>query len=984
MAAFNHKLHNVRKKLANDKKPEFVKRLENDEHPNVLLNNGDIATHILSQVDNYAIPLVQPIDYNNTGLGYQVIQDGFDAARRAFENNDALRFNSDADTERYTEMYKNYYPNYFSNADFGSGYVGSALSPIQIQPITVTPNGNNANWYDGGGLFVRGRNRSFSKANPELRRLRKEAAKERIEEQYDNWMKYDNYLINDTDASRQYRIDPILGTPSHDVEPSDWANNMYDRYMSGEFSLDAPRYGKGDRKYKRALNKEIRDADWSRAAEMLEDKVNIFANDVANRTGYEGLGKFMMAAALSPALFAAPGILSGLGSSIVEGAGAAYNGIASLAGTNLLKNLAISALAGETINQIPRIWSGKTYTDNMKNIMFSDKFNKEHPVISDVAASAFNPGYYFNLGSNGLRYSGPIGNDIINLLSKSEANIGNFLKNKSLYKNMPMRIDDVLSSTQKSLAGSAPSRQIELITKSQNITPENAASVTSEQWTAAQDAAIARGDMAEAQRLRDLHFVIKSNTSLLDNNGYPLHMYHGSPSKNITSFKHVKPKSGGRHTGTEGYYFSPDISYADRYRAKHLIYDRNIEDGKTYDVYLNTKRTAIFPDDFPETFKISSFENMNYPEREYLEKNGFDSTKLGDWTKNINKHKREIVVLNPNQIKLADAVTYDDNGVRIPLGERDNFDINDIRYDLFNDKLKILKIAIKNAIKGSRFYSGKDAYDVIETFLPGDTSHNRVPKTWETDVIDFVENDVNPRIKRMLEENSREYVKEKIPYVTLVKPKEEVDWKGFASRTDDDVKLSSENPYSDDAVYIHEMAHRGQFDRGNISNNDYSNYSGQIPYYLNSRPDAYKERLKYYGTGYTNKAEQYLNDAYTFTDDFLKLHKYTNPIDEKGAINREIRYNISKHYTQSRPVGEKNLLSGDKLDSIIDKMSDDELLDFFEFNTYSNNFMENMLENEKRGIPLHDQLLKVREALKYVPAVIPFAIPIKTNNKDKK
>lgn len=37
------------------------------------------------------------------------------------------------------------------------------------------------------------------------------------------------------------------------------------------------------------------------------------------------------------------------------------------------------------------------------------------------------------------------------------------------------------------------------------ITPQNATSITPEQWTAAQDAAIARGDMAEAQRLRDLH-----------------------------------------------------------------------------------------------------------------------------------------------------------------------------------------------------------------------------------------------------------------------------------------------------------------------------------------------------------------------------------------------------------------------------------------------------------------------------------------------
>jgi hypothetical protein len=37
---------------------------------------------------------------------------------------------------------------------------------------------------------------------------------------------------------------------------------------------------------------------------------------------------------------------------------------------------------------------------------------------------------------------------------------------------------------------------------------------------------------------------------------------------------------------------------------------------------------------------------------------------------------------NPNALKSADAVTYDDKGIRIPLGLRDNFNINDIRYGL--------------------------------------------------------------------------------------------------------------------------------------------------------------------------------------------------------------------------------------------------------------------------------------------------------------
>ena len=33
-------------------------------------------------------------------------------------------------------------------------------------------------------------------------------------------------------------------------------------------------------------------------------------------------------------------------------------------------------------------------------------------------------------------------------------------------------------------------------------------------------------------------------------------------------------------------------------------------------------------------------------------------------------------------MKLANAVTFDDLGRRIPLGERDNFNLKDIRYGL--------------------------------------------------------------------------------------------------------------------------------------------------------------------------------------------------------------------------------------------------------------------------------------------------------------
>ena len=226
---------------------------------------------------------------------------------------------------------------------------------------------------------------------------------------------------------------------------------------------------------------------------------------------------------------------------------------------------------------------------------------------------------------------------------------------------------------------SAVTKQIKKV-QPQQITAENAKSITPAQWTTAQDAAIARGDMAEAQRLRDLHFLTKSNTSVLNEFGMPLHTYHGSPNTDITEFRHVPPKTGGRGTGTEGFYVTSNKSYADRYKARHLMRPSDLDNGKIYDLYVNAKKVITFPDDFPSNTSLSFINHMNAPERAFLENSGYDGIKLGKFLNNSTGKRPEMAVLNPNQLKLADAVTYDDKGVRIPLGERDNFKLNDIRY----------------------------------------------------------------------------------------------------------------------------------------------------------------------------------------------------------------------------------------------------------------------------------------------------------------
>lgn len=265
--------------------------------------------------------------------------------------------------------------------------------------------------------------------------------------------------------------------------------------------------------------------------------------------------------------------------------------------------------------------------------------------------------------------------------------------------------------------------------KSPRITPENAASITPEQWTAALDAAVAKAlnitpkevtsltkdqfntavangaDMTEAQRLRDLHAGIK---------GYsPTHEYHGSNK----SFKEFKESP-------HGIYFTPDKFAAESYA-------RGLSPTK-YDVYLNSGDDIVTIDNgglpwnkISETIAADAFgvskedlhsivgrynpgaqpwyydylypfgfrPKTNYYAIDQLAeaakqqgKTSLNLTNAVDNGKKITAIKNKLydqhIVFKPNQIKSADAVTFDDNGTRIPLGKRDNFNINDIRWVL--------------------------------------------------------------------------------------------------------------------------------------------------------------------------------------------------------------------------------------------------------------------------------------------------------------
>ena len=164
--------------------------------------------------------------------------------------------------------------------------------------------------------------------------------------------------------------------------------------------------------------------------------------------------------------------------------------------------------------------------------------------------------------------------------------------------------------------------------------------------------------MTEAQRLRDLHFQVGAPNSITHEvfhhgNKEPMNWYTFDP-------KRIGTTDEG-YSGA-GYYFAPTRP-ASQYVKEHLPHtlgphgeqNAGLSGGKYHRyVYLNG-------------------ETKYKPIRDH------------DWTTHtdlpfVDNKPIEVVVGDNRQIKLADAVTYDDKGVRIPLGERDNFNVNDIRY----------------------------------------------------------------------------------------------------------------------------------------------------------------------------------------------------------------------------------------------------------------------------------------------------------------
>ena len=220
------------------------------------------------------------------------------------------------------------------------------------------------------------------------------------------------------------------------------------------------------------------------------------------------------------------------------------------------------------------------------------------------------------------------------------------------------------------------------------ITPENAVSMTPEQWTAAQDAAIARGDMAEAQRLSDLHSDIAAKKE-----GFTAYNTYRSQKPNDKyKWENKSPYDDSRYgIGKSSGYFTTDsepVARTYKYTDDSPLFNLNIYMKNPYikDVEGRSWQfadTRIAPNGAKYGVTTDEIVNKVKPEGVYdgvIFKNIVD---VGAFRRNLNGASDVATdyVSFPGRAKLRDAVTYDPvTGKRIPLGERHNFNINDIRY----------------------------------------------------------------------------------------------------------------------------------------------------------------------------------------------------------------------------------------------------------------------------------------------------------------
>ena len=159
--------------------------------------------------------------------------------------------------------------------------------------------------------------------------------------------------------------------------------------------------------------------------------------------------------------------------------------------------------------------------------------------------------------------------------------------------------------------------------------------------------------------------------------GYTTKGFHGTSEK-FTEFDTSMVDRNTSALVPGAIYFSNNRSYAAEYGDKTVSVALRIDNPAILDFSKNKAKWEPL---------LDQLERMDGGEIEYLRSQGYDGliTKGGGGP-------TEIAVFDPNQIKSADPITYDDAGNIIPLSERFQPSSDDIRYMPAGDVLPALNV----------------------------------------------------------------------------------------------------------------------------------------------------------------------------------------------------------------------------------------------------------------------------------------------------
>lgn len=257
----------------------------------------------------------------------------------------------------------------------------------------------------------------------------------------------------------------------------------------------------------------------------------------------------------------------------------------------------------------------------------------------------------------------------------SISKIFSLVNNKDLLRYLP---DNMLDNSQKELKQEAIAETIK------NTNNKN---------DKKQKEYILKGDYASLNRM--VQNAAKSN-------GYAGIYYHGSPEQ-FTIFDKKKARSSG--TFGNGFYFSKSESHAGQYGNLYKVFlklGNTMKEG-VQNLTKSDIRKLLSAVAENEDYSIENYGTYNIDEilNKFSNTDAFsvlvdiNATAIGNFAEALNLFNQtlgtkyqsvetplETVVFNPEQIKSADPVTYDENDNAIPISERFNEEETDIRYSI--------------------------------------------------------------------------------------------------------------------------------------------------------------------------------------------------------------------------------------------------------------------------------------------------------------